>query len=164
MNLARPRVRVRPRLLPPTGARRPHRRHHPRLARHVPLYVVGGAISTALQGVLFLMLREPLTAPLANPVAIGITTVLNTEFHRRITFNDVTGPRARQHLQTVGTFLFYACAGTAALGLLHLLADSPEPATEATVLVTTSLVGGILRFLVLRWWVFVWRRDGGGDP
>ncbi|KID29717.1 GtrA family protein [Prauserella rugosa] len=157
MNHARSRVCVRPRLQPANAVR-----EHPTLARHVPLYVLGGAISTGLQGLLFLLLREPLTAPAANPVAIAITTVLNTEFHRRITFGDVTGPRARQHLQTVGTFLFYACAGTAALGLLHLVADSPTPTTEATVLVATSLVGGIVRFLVLRSWVFVWRRDAGG--
>ncbi|MCR3718938.1 putative flippase GtrA (transmembrane translocase of bactoprenol-linked glucose) [Prauserella flava] len=134
-------------------------RDQPELARHVPLYVLGGAVSTGLQALLFLLLRDPLTPAAANPVAIGVTTVLNTEFHRRITFADVTGPRGRQHLQTVGTFLFYACAGTTALGLLHLLAEHPSPMTETTVLVATSLVGGVLRFLVLRSWVFVWSRD-----
>lgn len=134
-------------------------REQPDLARHVPLYVLGGAVSTGLQALLFLLLRDPLTPAAANPVAIAVTTVLNTELHRRITFADVTGPRARQHLQTVGTFLFYACAGTAALGLLHLLAERPSPTTETAVLVATSLVGGVVRFLVLRSWVFVWSRD-----
>lgn len=133
--------------------------HQPQLIRHVPLYVLGGAISTGLQALLFLVLRDPLTPAAANPLAIGVTTLLNTEFHRRVTFRDATGPRTRQHLQTVGTFLFYACAGTTALALLHLLTDAPSPMTETAVLVATSLFGGILRFLILRSWVFVWDRD-----
>lgn len=138
--------------------------HLPEFVRHVPLYVLGGAISTGLQALLYLLLRDPLTPAAANPVAIGVTTWLNTEFHRRITFGDATGPRRRRHLQTAGTFLFYACAGTAALGLLHLLTADPSPVTETVVLVATSLVGGVVRFLVLRSWVFVWRRDTEVTP
>ncbi|MCP2252144.1 putative flippase GtrA (transmembrane translocase of bactoprenol-linked glucose) [Prauserella aidingensis] len=154
-------VRSRTRATAPEPAVRTGSGHLPELVRHLPLYVLGGAISTGLQALLFLLLRDPLTPAAANPVAIGVSTVLNTEFHRRITFRDVTGPRTRRHVQSAGTFLFYACAGTAALGLLHLLADDPSPMTETAVLVATSLVGGILRFLVLRSWVFVWSRDAG---
>lgn len=149
---ARPRVRT-PESAPAGSG------HQVDLVRHIPLYVLGGAVSTGLQALLFLLLRDPLTPAVANPVAIGVTTVLNTEFHKRLTFADVTGPRSRRHLQTVGTFLFYACAGTAALGLLHLLAADPSPMTETAVLVATSLVGGVLRFIVLRSWVFVWSRE-----
>ncbi|PXY20448.1 sugar translocase [Prauserella sp. PE36] len=125
--------------------------------RHALLYLVAGAVSTVLQVLVYLAVRGPLGAQGANLVAIGLTTILNTEFHRLVTFAGSTTPPARRHLQTVLTFGYYAGAGSAALVLLHALDASPSPELEATVLVATSLAGGICRFLLLRSWVFARR-------
>ncbi|MFC4001383.1 GtrA family protein [Prauserella oleivorans] len=123
-------------------------------ARHAVLYLAAGGASTVLQALLFLAVRT-VTGPLtANLVAIGATTLLNTEFHRLVTFAGTSGPRARRHIQTLGTFAFYAGAGSVALFVLHTLAEAPSPLLETAVLVATSVLGGICRFLLLRSWVF----------
>ncbi|MFD2396392.1 hypothetical protein ACFSVJ_05465 [Prauserella oleivorans] len=41
-----------------------------------------------------------------------------------------------------------------ALFVLHTLAEAPSPLLETAVLVATSVLGGICRFLLLRSWVF----------
>ncbi|MBK1786484.1 GtrA family protein [Prauserella cavernicola] len=125
--------------------------------RYALLYLAAGATTTGLQALVYLAARAPFDPQAANLVAIGLTTLLNTEFHRRITFANSESPPARRHLQTVLTFAYYAAAGSVALGALDALSGSPTRLEETTVLVATSLAGGICRFLVLRSWVFVSR-------
>ncbi|MGH3625400.1 MAG: GtrA family protein [Sciscionella sp.] len=66
--------------------------HPPLLARHGEVvehatwYVVAGVSSTLLQGLLFLLLRGPVGSLPANVAATVVTTLVNTEFHRRVTF------------------------------------------------------------------------------
>ncbi|GAA5159275.1 MULTISPECIES: GtrA family protein [Amycolatopsis] len=117
-------------------------------------YVVAGVVTTGLQELVFLAARPFVDSFAANVLAIGLTTIANTEFHRRVTFAHMKASVAKLHLQSAGTFAFYASYGSLVLVLLHWLVGSPSATLEAVVLAATSAVGGILRFIVLRWWVF----------
>lgn len=90
----------------------------------------------------------------ANVVALTLTTVGNTEFHRRITFARRPVSALRLHVQSLGTFTFYASYGSIVLVSLPAINGSPSATQEAFALAATSAVGGILRFVLLRWWVF----------
>jgi putative flippase GtrA len=120
-------------------------------------YVVAGAVTTGLQELIFLAARPLIPSVAANIVAIAVTTLANTEFHRRVTFAHMRFSAVKLHLQSLGTFAFYAGYGSVVLVLLQALVHSPSATLEAVVLAVTSTVGGVLRFVVLRWWVFTTR-------
>lgn len=134
---------------------------HWELGRHASWYLLAGGVTTLLQGAVFLALREPLGPHGANLVAIALTTVANTEFHRVVTFAGAAEAPARRHVQAVATFVFYAVSGSVALFALHGLANSPSAMLETSVLVATSITGGALRFVALRYWVFARRPRAG---
>ncbi|MEU0533769.1 GtrA family protein [Amycolatopsis tolypomycina] len=133
-------------------------RHH-ELGTHAAWYVVAGVVTTGLQAVLFLLLRDELGAQVANLVAIAVTTVGNTEFHRRVTFSGRPSNAGKRHLQDLLTFVFYALYGSAVLALLDAFVERPTSWEETGALLLASLVGGIVRFAVLRWWVFAHRTE-----
>ncbi|UQS26740.1 GtrA family protein [Amycolatopsis thermalba] len=128
----------------------------PRPAEHhaVAWYVVAGVLTTGLQEVLFLGARPLLGAVVANTLAIALTTIANTEFQRRVTFAGRPASPVRLHLQSVGTFAFYAGYGSLVLLSLHLFTPSPSATLQAVTLAAASSLGGIVRFALLRWWVF----------
>lgn len=134
------------------------------LLRQLSRYAVVGGLATALNAVLFLLLRPWLAAVPANVVALVATTALSTELSRRFAFGGPRAFRLREWVQDVGTVAFYACYSSVVLLGLHALAVDPTPAEEAAVLVLASLVGGLLRFVVLRFWVFDLRPRHGADP
>ncbi|WP_158887763.1 GtrA family protein [Amycolatopsis anabasis] len=127
------------------------------LGHHVAWYVLAGAVTTGLQAALFLAFRPMTGSTAANLLSVAITTILNTEFHRKVTFAGAPSAPARRHLQSVLTFLFYAGYGSAVLLALDAVATAPSATLEATVLATASALGGIARFALLRWWVFARR-------
>lgn len=137
-----------------TAARTEERRTvHP-----VVWYVAAGVVTTAVQELLFLGARELIGSVAANIVALALTTVANTDFHRRVTFSNRPVSALRLHLQSLGTFAFYAGYGSIVLMSLRAIVGSPSATVEAVALAVTSTLGGILRFLLLRWWVFTKRR------
>lgn len=120
-------------------------------------YLVAGVATTGLQELIFLAARPAIQSVAANIVAVALTTLANTEFHRRVTFAHMQTSTMRLHLQSLGTFAFYAGYGSIALVLLQAIVDSPSATLEGVVLAVTSTIGGALRFVVLRWWVFTTR-------
>lgn len=132
----------------------PSTRRHRGIGAHAALYLVAGTLTTLLQVLLYLAVRAPLGPQPANLVAIAVTTIANTEFHRLVTFAGEQDAPARRHLQTCVSFVFYAFAGSMALFVLHALEPEPSVTVESVVLVATSFAGGVARFLVLRYWVF----------
>ncbi|NIH79020.1 GtrA family protein [Amycolatopsis viridis] len=128
----------------------PHPAGHP-----IAWYTVAGALTTGLQEVLFLGTRPLLGALAANVLALALTTIANTEFQRRVTFagHPAASP-LRVHLQSVGTFAFYAGYGSVVLLSLHLFTPAPSAGVQAAALALASALGGLARFAVLRWWVF----------
>ena len=115
-----------------------------------------GAASTAAYVVLFALLRTGgVGAQAANLVALLVTVVANTAVNRRVTFA-VTGSAGRVRHQLQGLVVFGAALAltSASLVALHAVSASPPRAVELGVLVTANLVATLMRFLLLRSWVF----------
>lgn len=127
------------------------------IAHPVVWYVVAGAVTTGLQELVFLGARPVLGSVAANIVAIALTTLANTEFQRRVTFAGMQASPLKLHLQSAGTFAFYAFYGSIVLVSLQAIVGTPSATLEGVVLAITSTIGGILRFVLLRWWVFTTR-------
>lgn len=128
------------------------------LARYV---VVGGA-ATGLNAALFLLLRQGLETFTANLVALTLTTAVSTEANRRFAFGGARAHRLREWVQDIGTVTFYAGYTSVVLVSLHGLLPGATPAQEATAVAVASVAGGLLRFTVLRLWVFETRRGPHG--
>jgi len=137
---------------PPLGGRT--RSAHHELGSHAAWYLVAGVVTTAAQSVLFLALQPPVGSQVANLAAIALTTLANTEFHRRVTFADRKSNAGKRHLQDFLTFLFYAGYGSLVLATVDSVVNAPSAFLETVVLFLASGLGGAIRFAVLRWWVF----------
>ncbi|TCP54072.1 putative flippase GtrA [Tamaricihabitans halophyticus] len=125
--------------------------------RHASWYLTAGVLTTGAQLGLFLLLRNPFGSHLANLFAIAVTTIANTEFHRKITFVEAVSPPVRRHVQTVLTFLFYASYGSLTLLLLYALIPNADSTLETITLAIASFTGGTVRFVLLRTIVFIRR-------
>ena len=115
-----------------------------------------GVISTLAYLALYLGLRQGLSAQVANAVALLVTAVANTAANRRLTFAVVGRDRLlRQHLQGLGVFGAALALTSVSLAALHALNSSPPRLAELAVLVVANLGATVLRFVLLRGWVFV---------
>jgi putative flippase GtrA len=137
----------------PTSWRARLRLNHPFLVQLVDYAVVGG-LGTLVNAAVFLLLRTWLDAVPANLVALLVSTAVSTEVNRRFTFCGGSEHRWRVRLQIGGTVAFYAFYSSAVLLLLELLVDAPTALEQTLALAATSVLGGLGRFLVMRYWVF----------
>jgi putative flippase GtrA len=130
---------------------RPHRS----LLLQVTRYVMVGALGTGVNAAVFYLLRTSgLDAVPASLVGLLVSTAVSTEANRRFTFGGTAVHPWRARVQVGGTVVFYAFYSSAVLLLLGLVVDAPTPAVETVVLAAASVLGGAVRFLVLRYWVF----------
>jgi putative flippase GtrA len=114
-----------------------------------------GVVSTVAYLLLFLVLRQAFDAQMSNAIALVTTAVANTAANRRLTFGVVGRDGAlRHHLQGLGVFAAALLLTSAALGALHLVTSSPPRAVEVVTLVVANLAATVLRFVLLRGWVF----------
>lgn len=127
-------------------------RAHPLLAQLARFTVVGLA-GTVLNAVLFLLLRTWWDTLPANLVALVISTAASTEANRRFTFDASKASRWRVQLQNAGTLAFYACYSSGVLLLLGFF-GSPSAVEQSIAVAVASILGGVTRFAVMRWWVF----------
>jgi len=113
-----------------------------------------GVLSTMAYLLLFLWWRSPLGALGANFAALLVTAVANTAVNRRFTFG-VGGRGALRH-QAQGLLVFVLGLGltSGALWLLGLVSTHPPRAIELAALVVANLASTVLRFVLLREWVF----------
>jgi putative flippase GtrA len=123
--------------------------------RQLPSFAAIGVLSTLAYLGLFWVLRAVTGAMAANAIALLATAVANTAANRRFTFG-VTGRRGagRQHLEGLVVFGLGLAVTTAALGLL----DPGTRPAELAVLVAANAAATLLRFVLLRSWVFHPRR------
>jgi putative flippase GtrA len=123
--------------------------------RQLPSFAAIGAVSTLAYLGLFWVLRLALSAVAANALALLITAVANTAANRRFTFG-VTGRhhRLRQHLEGLVVFGLGLAMTTGALGLLDRSTGDPGRAAELAALVAANAAATLLRFVLLRSWVF----------
>jgi putative flippase GtrA len=131
-----------------------------RLGGELSRFALVGVASTVLYLLLFLGLRAADLAPLAaNAVALALSAVFNTAANRRFTF----GRRGREGLVThhfQGLVVFGFCLGltTLALAALGWLDPGASKGVEVTVLVVANAAATLLRYWLLRLWVFGPRR------
>jgi putative flippase GtrA len=105
--------------------------------------------------VLFVAFHPFMGAQSANFLALALTAIANTAANRRFTFGvrERTGA-GRHQLQGFGVFLLGLGITSGSLALLHATAPAAGRLTELTVLVGANLVATILRFLLMRGWIF----------
>jgi putative flippase GtrA len=117
-----------------------------------------GVACTAAYLALFVLLQGLLGAQGANLVALLITAVANTSANRRFTFG-VRGRvgAARHQLQGLVVFGITLGITSGALDALHGLVAEPSRTVEVTMLVLANLAATLIRFVLLRTWVFARR-------
>jgi putative flippase GtrA len=119
---------------------------------------VGGA-STVVYALLYVVLRSLFGGQAANFLALLLTTIGNTWANRWFTFG-VSGRlgAVRHHLQSLVVFGIAWCITSGSLLALHTWEPRASPLTEILVLTVANLVATVLRFVLLRGWVFRSRR------
>ncbi|MHA6796302.1 GtrA family protein [Pseudonocardia bannensis] len=138
------------------------RRRHP-VAAQLARYAMVGGLGTGVTALMFLVFRNWFDAVPANVLALMVSTAVSTEANRRFTFSGVAAHRWRSYVQDFGTVLFYACYSSLVLIVLDYLAPTANEVQEALVVAAASVLGGLMRFLVLRHWVFQTRPAGAGQ-
>ena len=125
------------------------------LPRQLLRFAAIGVVSTVAYLVLFSVLRHGLTAQAANLLALLATAIANTAANRRLTFG-ITGRRHAARHQAQGLFVFAFGLGltSGSLLALHAVTATPARAAELTVLVLANLASTVLRFVLLRLWLF----------
>ncbi|MFF1547648.1 glycosyltransferase [Streptomyces sp. NPDC058291] len=114
-----------------------------------------GTVSTLGHLVLYAALRPAAEAQGANALALLVCAVLNTAANRRLAFG-LRGREGAVRHQGRGlvVFLIGLALSGASLAVLHHAAPSPAHRTELLVLLVADLAVTLLRFLLLRAWVF----------
>jgi putative flippase GtrA len=122
-------------------------------------YAVIGGVTTLAYLALYAVLRGPLGAQPANAVAWIATAVADTAANRRFTFG-ISGRSGAARAQGEGLLVFGLglAITSGSLRALDALVAQPERRLELGVLLAANLVAGLLRFLLLRTWVFAPRR------
>ncbi len=135
--------------------RHPLSARQPSFVGQVLRFGVIGALSTIAFAGLYLLLQSVLPAQVANFVALLATAVANTWANRAFTFG-VRGRigLARHHLQGLLVFGLAWAITASSLALLHAELPTATAQTELVVLTVANLVGTVLRFVLLRVWVF----------
>ncbi len=125
------------------------------LLTQVVRFVLVGGLSTAAYLLLFVLLRGSTGAQLANLLALLLTAVGNTAANRRLTFG-VRGREGVARHQGQGLVVFGAglALTSGSLLALHSALTHPPAWAEVGVLVVANLAATVLRFVLLRRWVF----------
>jgi putative flippase GtrA len=129
------------------------------LTRQLVRFAAVGAASTVTYVALFALLRQGLGAQAANLAALSVTAVANTAANRRVTFRAAGGRGAGHHqFRGLPVFLLALALTSGALAVLQAATVSPGLALELAVLTAANLAASVLRFLLLRSFVFRSRR------
>ncbi|MDX3073657.1 bifunctional glycosyltransferase family 2/GtrA family protein [Streptomyces sp. MI02-7b] len=126
-----------------------------------------GVASTVGYVALYAVLRPATGAQAGNALALLVCAVANTAANRRLTFGvrGRTGA-ARHHARGLAAFLMGLALTSGALAVLHHAAPGAGQRVETGALVAANLAATLLRFLLLRSWVFPGRhtpRTGTGS-
>ncbi len=118
-------------------------------------FIAIGAVSTVAYLVLFFLFRLGMGAQTANLLALAVTAVANTTANRRLTFG-IRGRegRVRHQFQGLGVFLLGLAITSGSLALLTAIDPAPSVPIEILVLVLANLLATVVRFVLLRGWVF----------
>lgn len=114
-----------------------------------------GVVSTLGYLLLYAALRPAAGPQAANALALPACAIANTAANRRLTFG-VRGRAgaARHHVRGLVAFLIGLALTSGALAALHHVAPGAGHRAETGALVAANLAATLLRFLLLRSWVF----------
>ncbi|MFD3740347.1 glycosyltransferase [Streptomyces sp. NPDC058629] len=125
------------------------------LARQLVGFCVVGALSTLFYLALYSLFRLGVGPQLANGGALLVSAVANTAANRRLTFGvRGRGGAVRHQAQGLVVFAIGLALTSGSLAALGAATGSPSHGTELAVLITANLAATVLRFLLLRAWVF----------
>lgn len=126
-----------------------------RIGAQLLSYTVIGMVMTLAYLSLYAGLRPVLGAQPANLLAWVLTAVADTAANRRLTFGRV-GRLGAVRAQAQGLLVFAVSLALTSGALLGLASLAAHPATwlQLGVLVAANVLAGLLRFTVLRGWVF----------
>jgi putative flippase GtrA len=128
------------------------------LARQAIRFAAIGLVSTLAYLILFVLARPSMGAQPANLIALLVTAVANTAANRRFTFGVRGGGAARHQAQGLIVFGVGLAVTSGSLFALSSFVPHAHRALELTVLVGANLIATLLRFVLLREWVFSARR------
>ncbi|MEW2065890.1 bifunctional glycosyltransferase family 2/GtrA family protein [Streptomyces sp. NPDC007346] len=135
------------------------------LARQLVGFCVVGALSTLFYLALYSLFRLGVGPQLANGGALLVSAVANTAANRRLTFGvRGRGGAVRHQAQGLVVFAIGLALTSGSLAALGAASGSPSHGTELAVLITANLAATVLRFLLLRAWVFPARACPDPDP
>jgi putative flippase GtrA len=119
-------------------------------------FAIVGTTTTGLYAGLYLLAEELMPLLAANLVAMTLSTIVSTEWHRSWTFqSDRRGIRTQFEAGLVTTVTYFMTSG-ALLGLERWSPDAGELAQVAAIVGATT-VAGLVRYVLLRVWVFARR-------
>ncbi|WP_307362731.1 bifunctional glycosyltransferase family 2/GtrA family protein [Pseudarthrobacter niigatensis] len=121
-----------------------------------------GVASTLAFALLYLVMQGPLGSQEANFLSLLLTAVGNTAANRRFTFG-ISGPEKlfTQQIQGFVVFLLAWMLTSSSLVVLHSLHPDAAPNVELLVLTTANVLATLMRFVLLRLWVFRASRTTG---
>ncbi|MET3206982.1 UNVERIFIED_ORG: glycosyltransferase involved in cell wall biosynthesis [Arthrobacter sp. UYEF13] len=114
-----------------------------------------GVVSTLAFALLYLVLQGTFGAQEANFLALLMTAVGNTAANRRFTFG-ISGPAKLFTQQFQGLIVFLLAWGisSSSLLLLHSVNIDASPSSELLILTAANIFATLMRFVLLRIWVF----------
>ena len=126
-----------------------------RLVAQLVWYTLIGIASTLAYVGLYAVLRDLIGAQPSNILAWALTAVFDTSANRRLTFK-LSGRAGalRAQLEGMVVFLIGLALTSGSLAVLDAVKDQPSRALEIGVLLAANLAAGVLRFVLLRVWVF----------
>ena len=132
----------------------------PGMRRQLSSFAVIGVASTLAYLALYLVLRQAGPAVVANALALLVTAVANTAANRRFTFG-VTGSRDALKHQVEGgiAFVIGLVLSTLTLAVTGAVAPGASRLVELGALIGANALSTVVRFLLMRVWVFNPRRQ-----
>lgn len=133
----------------------------PALVPQLIRFAAVGTACTLFHLLLYSLLRPAAGAQAANALALLASAVANTAANRRLTFGVRGRAGALRHqFKGLAAFLAGLALTSGSLAVLHRAAPGADPRAELLALVAANLTATLLRFLLLRAWVFPGHRSG----
>jgi putative flippase GtrA len=123
--------------------------------RQLIRFAAVGAVGLVAYLLLYAVLRPVVPAQVANVIAMLVTAIGNTTANRRLTFG-VRGRAnaARHQLQGLVVFALGLAVTSVSLAALDVVFPSPGRIIELVLLVFAQATATVLRFALMRSWVF----------